>query len=136
MALGRELVISRSDGAGGFDPACITEQRSIQINNEEIDITKPDCLAPGSKLRKASMYGIQSIVVSGQGAFVSSTTMKTVAADAINQVVETYQVIIPGLGTFEGDAIFTGFTFSGDKSGELQNDITFSMNNAVFQATP
>lgn len=136
MALGRELVIKRTDGEDGFDPVCITEQRSIQINNEEIDITKPDCLAPGSKLRRASMYGIQSIVVSGQGAFVTSATMKTVAADAINQVVETYQVTVPGLGTFEGDAIFTAFTFTGDKSGELQNDITFSMNNAVFEATP
>ncbi|NVP54459.1 phage tail tube protein [Mycoplana rhizolycopersici] len=134
MALGRELVIKRSDGADGFDPVCITEQRSIQINNEEIDITKPDCLAPGSKLKKASMYGIQSIVVSGQGAFVSSVTMKTVVADAINQVVETYQVVVPGLGTFEGDAIFTNSNLNGDKSSELQIDITFSMNNAVFEA--
>lgn len=134
MALGRELVIKRSDGTDGFDPVCITEGRSIAINNEEIDITKPDCLAPGSKLRKASMHGVQSIVVSGQGAFVSSVTMKAVAADAINQVVETYQVVVPGLGTFEGDAVFTGLTFEGDKSNELQQSITFSMNNAVFEA--
>jgi predicted secreted protein len=130
MALGRTLTLARSDGEGAFDLACITEQRSLEINNEEIDITKPSCTDPGSKLTLALMYGVQSIRFSGQGAFVSSLIMKTVAGDAINQVVETYQVTVPGVGTFEGDMLIS-MTFSGDKTNELQADIRCAMTGAL-----
>jgi predicted secreted protein len=132
--LGRMITIARSDGLGEFALACITEQRSLEINNEEVDITKPDCAAPGSKLQAMFMYGIQTIRFQGQGAFVDNATMKAVAADAINQVTETYQVTVPGLGTFEGDALLS-LTLSGEKTGELQSDIRFVMSGDVaFQA--
>lgn len=130
MALGRTLTLARSDGDDAFDLVCITEQRSLEINNEEIDITKPNCAAPGSKLVLALMYGIQSVRFSGQGAFVSSVTMKAVSADAINQVVETYQVTVPGVGTFEGDMLIS-MTFSGDKTNELQCDIRCAMSGTL-----
>lgn len=130
MALGRQLTIARSDGAGAFTLACITEQRSLEINNEEIDITKPNCTDPGQKLTLALMYGIQSIRLAGQGAFVSSAVMKAIAADAINQVVTEYQISVPGVGTFEGDALLS-ITFSGDKTNELQADIRAAMTGVI-----
>ncbi|MEI2299339.1 phage tail tube protein [Ensifer sp. MJa1] len=130
MALGRQLTIARSDGAGAFTLACITEQRSLEINNEEIDITKPNCTDPGQKLTLALMYGIQSIRLAGQGAFVSSAVMKAIAADAINQVVTEYQISVPGVGTFEGDALVS-ITFSGDKTNELQADIRAAMTGVI-----
>lgn len=130
MALGRMLTLARTDGAGAFTLACITEQRSLEINNEEIDITKPNCADPGSKLVLALMYGIQSIRFSGQGAFVSSAVMKSVAADAINQVVTEYQVTVPGVGTFEGDMLVS-ITLSGDKTNELQMDIRCAMTGVI-----
>ncbi|APO74269.1 phage major tail protein [Rhizobium etli 8C-3] len=130
MALGRTLTLAREDGAAAFDLVCITEQRSLEINNEEIDITKPSCTDPGSKLVLALMYGVQSIRFSGQGAFVDNATMKAVSADAVNQVVKTYQVTVPGVGTFEGDMLIS-MTFSGDKTNELQADIRCSMTGTV-----
>lgn len=130
MSLGRELVVARSDNADGFDLACITEQRSLAINNEQIDITKPDCLNPGGKLVRTLAYGVQSIDFSGQGAFVNSATMKAVTLDTINQVKRVYQVTVPGVGTFEGDALLN-ITFSGDKTNELQVDISFAMSGVI-----
>nr|WP_250811668.1 phage tail tube protein [Neorhizobium tomejilense] len=130
MALGRTLTIARDDGTGDFELLCVTEQRSIEINNEEIDITKPDCAAPGSKLVLALMYGTQSIRVTGQGAFVSNATMKAVAANAINQVVEAYQISIPGVGTIEADGLLS-MTFSGDKTNEMQADIRLALTGAT-----
>lgn len=130
MALGRQLTIARSDGAGAFTLACITEQRSLEINNEEIDITKPNCTDPGQKLTLALMYGIQSVRLAGQGAFVNSAVMKAIAADAINQVVTEYQIVVPGVGTFEGDALVS-ITFSGDKTNELQADIRAAMTGVI-----
>lgn len=130
MALGRTLTLARSDNADGFDLACITEQRSISINNEQIDITKPDCFNPGNKLVRSLSYGVQSIDFSGQGAFVDNATMKAIAADAINQVKRAYQVTVPGVGTFEGDALLN-ITFSGDKTNELQADISLAMSGVI-----
>lgn len=131
MALGRTLTIARETATPNtFDLLCITEQRSLEINNEEIDITKPNCLDPGQKLTLALMYGVQSVRVTGQGAFVNNATMKAVAADAVNQVVKSYQVSVPGVGTFEGDALLS-ITFSGDKSNEMQADIRLAMTGAI-----
>lgn len=132
--LGRELVIARSDGAGGFVPHCITEQRSIEINNEEIDITKPDCADPGGKLHAAFMYGVQSIRFQGQGAFVDNAELKAAVANAVDQVIDEYQITIPGVGTIEGDGLIS-MTLSGDKTGELQQDVRFAMSGSVaFEA--
>lgn len=128
--LGRELVIARSDGASAFVPHCITEQRSLEINNEEIDITKPDCTDPGGKLHAAFMYGIQSIRFQGQGAFIDSAELKAAVGNAVNQVTDTYQITIPGVGTMEGDALLS-MTLSGDKTGELQQDVRFAMTGDV-----
>ncbi|WEZ84578.1 phage tail tube protein [Rhizobium sp. 32-5/1] len=130
MALGRTLTLARNSVSDTYELACITEQRSIEINNEEIDITKPSCTDPGSKLQLALMYGVQSIRVTGQGAFVSTATMKLVALDTINQLVKSWQITVPGVGTFEGDCLIS-MTFSGDKSNELQADIRLAMTGAI-----
>ena len=129
MALGRELIIARWDSTA-FIAACLTEQRSIEINNEEVDITKPDCAAPGGKLQQALMYGVQSVRVQGQGAFVDQAAMQAMVADAVGQVVTEYQVTVPDIGTFEGDGLIS-MTLSGDKTGELQSDIRLSLSGAI-----
>jgi predicted secreted protein len=76
------------------------------------------------------MYGVQSIRVTGAGAFVNTATMKAVAADAVNQVVKTWQIEVPDVGTFEGDCLIS-MTFSGDKSNELQADIRLAMTGTI-----
>lgn len=119
MALGRELVIKRLMTQDDFVSVCVTESRSLEINNEEIDITKPNCADPGSKLLLQLMYGIQRINVQLDGAFVSNTASKAMIGDAVNQVVTPYQVVVPGVGTFEADFLIS-LTFSGDKTNELQ----------------
>lgn len=131
MALGRTLTVARSDDADGFDLACVTEQRTLTINNEQIDITKPDCLNPGSKLVRTLEYGVQSIDFSGQGAFVNTATMQAVVQDAVRQRKRVYQVSVPEVGTFEGDALLN-VTFSGDKTNELQAEISLAMSGVIL----
>ncbi|TPF75270.1 phage tail protein [Brucella gallinifaecis] len=118
--MGRELVIKRFMNADQeFVSVCVSEARSLEINNEEIDITKPDCAAPGSKLVRSLMYGMQSIAVQLDGAFVGNAAQKAMTGDAVNQIVTQYQIVVPGVGTFEADFLVS-MTFSGDKTGELQ----------------
>ena len=130
MPLGRTLLIGQSDGASGYDALCVTEQRSLEINNEEVDITKPDCTSPGSKLAYAAQYGIQTLRFSGDGAFVSSAAQKTAVANSFNQVVEEYEVTIPDVGTFVGDGLLS-VTLSGDKTNEMQCSLSLTLTGAV-----
>lgn len=119
MALGRELVIKRLMTDDDFVSVCVTEARSLEINNEEIDVTKPSCTDPGSKLVLALMYGIQRINLQLDGAFVSNLASKAMINDAVSQIVTPYQVVVPDVGTFEADFLIS-LTFSGDKTNELQ----------------
>lgn len=130
MALGRLLVIARATGPTTFAAVCSTGARSIEINNEPVDITKPDCASPGSKLAYAAMYGVQSVRVSGAGAFVNQASMKAAVADSVNQVTTRYQVTVPDVGTFEGDALIS-VTLSGEATGEMQADIRLTMTGAI-----
>lgn len=131
MANGRELVIARDDGASGYEAVCVTGQRSLNINNEEIDITKPDCASPGSKLAYQAMYGIQSLTFSGAGAYVNNAAKKAVVADAVNQVTKEYRVTVPDIGTFTGDGILTTLDLSGEMTGELQASFTLKMTGTI-----
>jgi predicted secreted protein len=128
--LGRTLTVGRDNGAGGFALLCITEQRSLEINNEEVDITKPNCTDPGQKLTLQLMYGLQSIRFQGAGAFVDTAAMQSAVADSVNQVIKTYQVTVPTVGTFEGDGLLS-LTFSGDKTNELQSDFRLALTGDI-----
>lgn len=130
MALGRMLTIARATAPSVFAAVCVTEQRSLEINNEEVDITKPNCASPGSKLVAAFQYGVQTMRISGAGAFVNAASYKALAADAVNQVVSNYQITVPDVGTFTGDGLVS-MSFSGDKSNELQADFKLSLTGTV-----
>lgn len=130
MALGRELVIKRQMADDEFVSVCVTEARSLEINNEEIDVTKPDCADPGSKLVLALIYGLQRINLQLDGAFVSNAASKAMINDTVSQIVTPYQVVVPGVGTFEADFLIS-LTFSGDKTNELQCQGRMSATGSV-----
>lgn len=123
MALGRELILKRKNASDTFDIVCIVEQRSLQINNEEVDTTKPSCTAPGGPLHFSAIPGIQSIRFSGNGAYVDNATAKLVTSDVLTQAITEYQIVVPSVGTFEGPLLLTSANFSGEKTNELQRDL-------------
>lgn len=131
MSLGRSLVIARESAPDTFAAICVTEQRSLTINNEIIDITKPDCASPGSKLASAGMYGIQKLTLAGAGAFVNNAAVKATIADTVNQVTTGYQVTVPDVGVFIGDGLLATGELSGDKSGELQYSFSLELTGTI-----
>jgi len=131
MALGREMIIARATAPGVFASLCVAAQRSLTINNEEVDTTKPDCASPGGKLAYAAMYGIQTIRITGNGAFVNVASQKAVIADAVNQVVTNYQVTIEGIGTFVGDGLLSSVGLSGEMVNELQAEFQITLTGAI-----
>ncbi|MEM1375873.1 MAG: phage tail tube protein [Pseudomonadota bacterium] len=131
MANGRELIIKVTDGASAFNTVCVTEARSLTINNNMIDISKPDCANPANKLVYAAQHGMQRVSFQGDGAFVNNAAKKRVMGNALNQTTEAYQVIIPGWGTLQGDAQLETAGFNGAKEGELQASFTATFTGAI-----
>ena len=131
MALGRSLVIARATAPSTYAAVCVTEARSITINNELVDITKPDCTDPTAKLASASQYGIQKFSVSGAGAYVNSAAQKAVIADAVAQTVTEYEITVPDVGVFVGDGLLSSTELSGDKTNELQSNFSLELTGTV-----
>ncbi|TCT28858.1 phage tail tube protein [Martelella mediterranea] len=134
MALGRELIIKRKSSSEAFDIVCVVEQRSLNINNEEVDTTKPECENPGGVLKYSSIGGVQSVRWSGSGAYVSSATQALVLQDILGQTKSEYQVTVPSVGTFEGPMTMISANFQGDKSGELTCDLAGVFDGSVVFA--
>ncbi|MEP2977961.1 MAG: phage tail tube protein [Lentilitoribacter sp.] len=134
MAKGRELLLAMTDGSGGFDAVAVTEQRSISINNEAVDITKPDLANPGGKLSHAVQAGIQRISFSGAGASVNIAANKVLTLDAFNQTIKAYQISVPEVGTFTGDLYYETLEFNGDKTNETQFSFSAVMTGTIVFA--
>jgi TP901-1 family phage major tail protein len=96
----------------------------LSINNEMIDVTTADCTTPGGIMWRESLAGVSSIDVSGTGFFedsVQELRANTVANSATKLV--NLQVIVPGLGTYQGPFFMTNMTWT----GEVQGGVTYSV---------
>ncbi|KEA07480.1 phage tail tube protein [Rhizobium rhizogenes] len=125
--LGRLLLIKVGDGADPevFSNLCGLKDRSFDLSANSVDTTKPSCTNPGGPVQKTGRPGITSRTFQGSGVFVSSAAMKAFMTHVINATVFNAQVIVPGLGTFEGSYFVTSFTASGDMENDLQFSATF-----------
>lgn len=127
--LGRLLLIKVGDGATPgpevFNNLCGLKDRSFDLSANSVDTTKPSCTNPGGPVQKTGRPGVTNRTFQGSGTFVSSTIMKTFMGKVINTQIFNAQVVVPGLGTFEGPFFVTNFTASGDMENDLQFDATF-----------
>jgi TP901-1 family phage major tail protein len=133
---GRTLLLKRGDGGGteAFATVCGITTRSISINNNEVDVTVPDCSTPGDKVLAKTAYGIQTLEFSGDGMFTDEAAHKNMSNDALNQALGNYQVVVPGWGTFEG-AIFIGsYELSGETEGNMGFSVSIRLNDFTFTA--
>jgi TP901-1 family phage major tail protein len=133
---GRLLLLKRGDGGGteAFATVCGITTRSISVNNNEVDVTVPDCSTPGDKVLANTAYGIQTLEVSGEGKFTSEAAHKAVANDALNQATGNYQVVVPGWGTFTGAVFIGSYELSGETEGDMDFSISLRLNDHTFAA--
>lgn len=130
---GRLLLIKMGDGASPevFTSVCGFRARNFNMSNSEVDTTVPDCEDPGGPVQKTSIPGIADRTFSGSGLFDNDEVGKDVADAARLGTVNTFQVIVPGYGTFEGPYIVTEFTFDGEMEGNLGFSATFKPSGAL-----
>lgn len=126
--IGRNAVIRIGDGGS---PATYTavggfRTKRLAINSTEVDGTNQGSQAWRELVENA---GINSLNVSGDGVFTDSAAEGTVLNRILNRNQEDFQIVFPGLGTFEGMFQVTSYEVSAAHDGT----VTFSFEMASAQ---
>jgi len=107
---------------------------SITLNDESVDITNKDSLGTRTLLAGA---GVNSLSVSGSGVFTDSAAevaVRTAFAaqqntsdgySAQTAAFESFQFIIPNLGTYTGAFQITSLEYAGEYNGEATYSMSF-----------
>ena len=107
---------------------------SITMNDEAVDVTNKDSLGTRTLLAGA---GVNSISISGSGVFTDSACEVAVRAafnlqqntsdgsSAQTPAFETFQFLIPNLGTYTGAFMIASIEYSGEFNGEVTYSMSF-----------
>ena len=75
--------------------------------------------------------GIQSLTISGSGVFTDSTSEQQLRTSVGESVFNTYDFVIPDLGTYSGSFQVTSLEFAGEYNGEATYSVTLESSGAV-----
>ena len=107
---------------------------SITLNDESVDVTNKDSLGTRTLLAGA---GVNSLSVSGSGVFTDSAAEVAVrtafaaqqntsdGSSAQTAAFESFQFIIPNLGTYTGAFQITSLEYAGEYNGEATYSMSF-----------
>jgi len=107
---------------------------SITLNDESVDITNKDSLGTRTLLAGA---GVNSLSVSGSGVFTDSAAEVAVrtafaaqqntsdGSSAQTAAFESFEFIIPNLGTYTGAFQITSLEYAGEYNGEATYAMSF-----------
>lgn len=101
---------------------------SITINDEAVDITNKDS---GSSRTLLPSGGILSMSVSASGVFTDATSETTLRSKVHQSSFESYNIIIPDLGTYAGSFMIASLEYAGEYNGEVTYSITLESSGAI-----
>lgn len=102
--------------------------RSFSINNETVDITNSDSAGMRELLDGA---GVQSMSVSGSGVFKDDAAFNTMQGYVRNNQIQTFQIVVPGLGTYEGEFLPASLDQDGEHNGEVSYSVSLESSGAI-----
>lgn len=124
---GRLLLVKIGNGESPevFTNVCGIQTRSFNLSASEVDTTIPDCLDPGAAVQRTAEPGIVNRTFSGSGKFFSGATADILMAHVNAATTFNAQVVVPGLGEYEGVWFVSEFEFSGEMEGNMDFSATF-----------
>ncbi|WP_310619685.1 phage tail tube protein [Flexibacterium corallicola] len=128
---GRILLLKIKSDGGSYDQVCGIKSRSLSVSNNMSDTTTADKDDASKKLSSSSIYGIQSVALSGSGISQSDDVLKTLNEAALGPSALETQVVVPGIGTYEGSALIETFEFTGELEEALGFSISLKMSGEV-----
>lgn len=134
---GRALLIKIGDGADPevFTTLCALQSKTITINNEEIDVTTPDCDTPEGPMWTEVLDGTKRVSFSGNGISKGrAEEIATLTAVLADTPIANLEVIIPNFGTFSGAFFFSSFELGGEQSGGITMSLSAASSGPVVFA--
>jgi len=102
---------------------------SIRINKETVDVTTKSHTDRYRRLLAGA--GVKSISLSGSGLFENDTAVSELVNDILGSTFDNYQIVVPGLGTFEAAFDLSGLEFGGDHNDAVSFSGTLESAGAV-----
>lgn len=114
------LFLKLGDGADPevFGTLCGLNSRNLTVDGDTIDVTTVDCTGGGGKLFREMIAGTSQVSFSGSGFFENKAQAVTLVNSKLSgNAVKNYQVIVPGLGEFEGPFIIDSLGVAAEVGG-------------------
>lgn len=102
------MLIKAGDGADTvvYATLCGLNSRNLTLDGDNIDVTTIDCTGAGGKLFQEMIAGTAKVSFSGSGFFENKAqTSALITSKLEGTAINDYQIIVPGLGEFEGKFI-------------------------------
>jgi TP901-1 family phage major tail protein len=132
---GDQILLKLGDAASPetFTAVAGLRTKSMTINTETVDVTSADDTSKWRQLLEGA--GVKNIAISGSGVFKDDTSLQNVNTAALAQSHDHWQVVVPGLGTFEGSFQISSLQYSGEYNGEATYDLSLeSAGDIAFTA--
>lgn len=127
---GKDILIKRVPTGGG---ASVTvggmRSKSLTLNKETVDVTDSDSTDQWRELLTGA--GVKSLAISGSGVFKDTATEGLVLGDFVDDVLSTYEFVVPSLGTFSCLCDIPSLEYSGEYNGEVQHSMSFESAGVV-----
>ncbi len=114
------MLIKIGDGADPvvYSTLCGLNSRNLTLDGDTIDVTTIDCAGAGGKLFQEMIAGTSKVSFSGSGFFENKAqSVRMINSKLSGTGIDDYQVIVPGLGEFEGQFIIENMGVAGEING-------------------
>ena len=119
---GKDLLLKIDmNGAGLFETVAGLRTTRLSLNAETVDVTNADSAGRWRELLAGA--GVRRAAVSGSGVFRDEASDARLRQVFFDGALETYQIVVPGFGTLEGDFQITSLEYRGDHAGEVTFDM-------------
>lgn len=121
-----------ADNPGTFINVCGLNSKTFTINNGEIDVTTADCDNPEAAIWKETLMGTKDVATSGDGYVEGGAALAQMVELAMgDDNSDLFQVVVPGIGTFQGTFRISTFDAGGETEGGATYSLSLASNGAV-----
>jgi len=129
--LGKSLLL-KINVSGSMTTLGGMRSTSMTLNDEMVDITNKDS---GSQRALLAAGGVSSMSISASGVFTDSTAETTLRGKFAHSTYESYNIIVPDLGTYAGTFMITSLEYAGEYNGEATYSVSLeSAGSVTFSA--
>jgi TP901-1 family phage major tail protein len=114
------LLLKMGDGADPeeFSILCGLNSRNLTLDGDTIDVTTIPCDGEESVAWREMLQGVRQISFSGSGYFqTKAQSVALVNSKMTGTGIMNFQVVVPGLGEFEGPFIIGSLGLAGEVGG-------------------